>query len=159
MKLDSLDMRILELLQDSSMLSTKLSKIAKVAGTTNATVYRRIEAMKKVGIIEGHTTKIDTGLISKNVKAMIYIRLRKDSPKEERLSISEKIVDLYNVESAFVPIGKWNFLVKVTCSDLDSLNRFVQEDLGKIPVEELRIELISKVLKDGHTVLVKKDEQ
>ncbi|MBU6392246.1 MAG: Lrp/AsnC family transcriptional regulator [Candidatus Micrarchaeota archaeon] len=149
MKLDKLDMRILELLQESSMLSPRLSKIAEKADTTNATIYRRIEAMRKEGIIIGHTTRIDSNLISRKLEALIYIKLQRNASKDDRDRVSTTLYKSNNVDSLYVPIGSWNFIIKTGHQSLDELSNFIRDEIDKLPVNEMRVEIISKTMKES----------
>ena len=155
MKLDKLDIKIIELLQNSNMLTPKLSEMAKEIGTTNATVYRRIEALKKNGIIIGHATRIDNKMIGKNFQALIYLRMPKNLSSEEKEKISNKIMDISNIEAIYMPLGKWSYILKTSHRDIEELNKFVQEELSKVPFDEMQIELILRVMKEGHTTIPK----
>jgi DNA-binding Lrp family transcriptional regulator len=157
-KLDKLDMRILELLQNSSMLTPKLSEMAKEVGTTNATVFRRIEALKKNGIIVGHSTRIDQRLMGKVFQALIYLRLPRSVSSEEKEKLSNKLLELEHAEAIYVPLGKWSYILKTSHRDVEELNKFVQDELGKIPYDEMEIELILKVVKEGHVSVPKNIE-
>lgn len=159
MKLDQLDIKILELLQDPSMLSPKLSKIAKSVGTTNATVYRRINAMKKEGVITGVSARIDTRLVySGSVDAIVYLRLQKGMSADEKVHISNRLAEMQNVGSVYVPIGRWNYIIRTTHKSIDDLNRFVHEELGKLPVADFRVEVLSRVLKESSAPTLKQKE-
>jgi|GEM_PF-2646351 DNA-binding Lrp family transcriptional regulator len=155
MKLDQLDMKIIELIQRSDMLTPKLSKIAEALGTTNATVYRRIEALKKEGVIVGHTTKIDGKLIGKGLQSFIFIKLQRNISREEKDEIGAKLSAAKNVESVYIPIGKWNYLVKVRSSGIEDLDQTIGEEMAKLPLEEMEIEFISKTIKDGEITFPK----
>ncbi|MDE1851248.1 MAG: Lrp/AsnC family transcriptional regulator [Candidatus Micrarchaeota archaeon] len=156
MKLDKLDMRILGLLQESSMLSPRLSKIADEAGTTNATVYRRIEAMRKEGIIVGHTTRIDSSLISGRLEALIYLKLQRNVSKEEHDRIAESLYKARSIESLYVPIGGWSFIAKTGHQNLEQLSAFVKDEMGRLPVGEVKVEIISRTMKESQGASVEK---
>lgn len=155
MKLDTLDIRILGLLQISSMLTPKLSEIAKEIGTTNATVYRRIEALKKEGVIVGHTTRIDSKLIGKSFQVILYLRLPKTLTPDEKAKHSHKLAEMDAIESVYEPIGKWSYIIKSSHGDMEELNTFIKEGLSKIPYEEMQMELILNVVKEGRISLPK----
>jgi DNA-binding Lrp family transcriptional regulator len=149
MKLDQLDLKILELLQDNEMLMPKLSKIAKNVGSTSTTVYRRIEILKKEGIILGHTTRLDAKLIGKPLQSFIYIKVASSVGKEERNEFAEKLVNSYGVESIYVPIGYWTYILLARHENVEELDRFVQNELIKVPLQEIQIDLISRTIKEG----------
>ncbi len=151
MKLDILDLKILEALQKSSMLTPKLSEIAKEVGTTNATVYRRIAALKKSNVIMGHTTNIDSRLIGKSVKAFIYMDLTKPLLAEDKIKAVAKLTEMDSVEAIYEPIGKWTYVIKTSHNNIDDFNAFVKNEISKIQCDEIRIELILNTLKEGHT--------
>ena len=147
MELDRLDRRILELLQGSEMLSPRVSMIARSLGSTNATVYRRIEAMKKEGVIIGHSTKVDHVLLGNGIEALVYIKL-KPLQKDDRLDVSRKISNMKGVSLLLVPVGKWSYIILTRQKGIAELNSFIEEDLGRFPMDEVLVEIISKVLKE-----------
>ncbi|MDE1825063.1 MAG: Lrp/AsnC family transcriptional regulator [Candidatus Micrarchaeota archaeon] len=152
MKLDQLDLKILRLLQDPEMLTPKLTKIAKSVDSTNATIYRRIEVLKKEGVIVGHTTQIDMKLVGKNIEAFLCVRLVKGVEKAEADRITRKISELEGIEAVYLPISHWNYLVVARFSNIEQLNKLVQEELRKLPIEEVEVELLSKTAKEGATI-------
>ena len=153
MKLDQLDIKILELLQKSDMLAPKLSKIASSVGSTNATVYRRVEALKKEGIIIGHTTKVDANLIGKPLHTLIFVKVGKGVAKPERDEIARKISSTPSVEAMYVPMSKWNYILMVRHPGLSELDMFIQDELSRLPLEEMQVELISKTIKEGAGIM------
>ena len=159
MKLDTLDLKILELLQNSSMLTPKLSEIAKTIGTTNATVYRRIEALKEEGVIVGHTTRIDTKMIGKSFTALIYLKLPRNVTQDEKNKIAHKLAELDTVESVYEPVGSWSYIIKTSHRDMDDLDQFIKSELSKDPFEEMQVEMILNVIKEGKTSIPKQSNQ
>ncbi len=154
-KLDTLDIKILELLQNSAMLTPKLSEMAKEIGTTNATVYRRIEGLKREGVIIGHTTRIDSRLIGKTFQALIYVKLPKGITPEEKARLSNRLAELKTIEAIYEPIGRWSYIIKTSHRDMEELNRFVREDLSKVPYDEMVMEIILNTIKEGRISLPK----
>ena len=153
MKLDMLDMKILEALQNPQMLAPKLSDIAKSVGTTNATVYRRIVSLKKANVILGHTTNIDSRLIGKSLKAFIYLNLAKPLLPEEKQKVASRLAEMDVVEAAYEPIGKWTYIIKTSHGDIGSLNTFMKNEISKIPCDDVQVDIILNVVKEGHTSL------
>lgn len=153
MNLDQLDIKILELLQKSEMLTPKLSKIAKTVGSTNATVYRRVEALKKEGIIVGHTTRVDAGMIGRPLHSFIFLKMNKGVDKAEKEEISKRISAVGGVEAVYVPMSKWSYILMTRHTGLSELDKFIQEDLAKLPLEEMQIELISKTVKEDSAIM------
>jgi DNA-binding Lrp family transcriptional regulator len=59
-KLDSIDLKIIETLSENSRKECKA--IGKAVGVSDRTVARRIESLEKRGVIRGYTIKIDEAL-------------------------------------------------------------------------------------------------
>ncbi len=159
MKLDQLDLRILELLQKNEMLMPKLSKIAESIGSTSTTVYRRIESLKEEGIILGHTTRIDAKLVGKPLQAFIYVKLSGNVSKEERNELAEKLAVAGSVESVYVPIGYWSYIMLTRHESVEELDHFVQESLLRVPLQEIQIDLVARTIKEGALQLQQKKER
>ena len=78
--IDSLDVKILDILKGNSRLSN--AEIARMLKTSEATIRRRIKSMVDKGIIVGFSTYINYSLIENPVKAYIHIKVRTEKMDE-----------------------------------------------------------------------------
>ena len=141
MKLEPLDIKILELLEEDSRLSYR--EIAKKADTTTPTVSSKVETFKNIGLIRGFTTKISAEHLNE-----ITILLHIECKPSDTEKIFERLGDRLDVRELYVIDGS-QIHAKVTVLDPQSLNGFL-EDLGKI--EEIRnysYKTITKTVKEN----------
>lgn len=123
--LDKIDHKILQLLLDDGRAS--FSRIAKETKLTDVAIKKRVESLKRKGIIE----RISADL---NFKALgfenpVFIQIRSDLVKSKdvikKLSSCDAVVELHQV------LGEYNFLAKILVSDLSHADKVIAE-LGKI---------------------------
>jgi len=89
-KLDVLDRKILVQLDINSRRST--AQIAKKLKTSKNVVNYRINRLRKLGVIQGYYTVIDTMRLG-YYNFRIYIKLRETSPKERNEIVSDLVMN------------------------------------------------------------------
>jgi len=72
-ELDSIDLGILELLQDNCKQS--LAQIGEKVGLKAPSVLERIHKLEEVGVVRGYTALVDARLLGKDVTAFIGVSL------------------------------------------------------------------------------------
>ncbi len=127
MKLEPLDIRILELLEEDSRQSYR--EIAKKANTTTPTVSSKVETFKNIGLIRGFTTSISAEHLNE-----ITILLHIDCKPSDMKIILDVLNERQDVRELFVVDGS-QIHAKITVLDHASLNGFLEE-LGRL--EEIR---------------------
>lgn len=141
MKLEPLDIKILELLEENSRLS--YNEIAKKASTTTPTVSSKVETFKNIGLIKGFTTKISAEHLNE-----ITILLNIECKPSDTEQILKELSERQDVRELFVVDGSQVYS-KITVLDHTALNSFLEE-LGKI--EEIRnynYKTITKTVKEN----------
>ena len=139
--IDSLDVSILCILRDNSRSSN--AEIARMLGTSEATIRRRIKGMIDKGIIVGFSACIDYTLIENPVKAYIHLKVRAERIKSvvEKISEHDMLLALYRVT------GEYDLLCVTLFSSMTGLHEFLDYFLGFEGIIETNTQIVMKAHK------------
>ena len=101
MKIDSINKKILHLLQKDARMTYK--EIARELNRSETTIRDRIKAMEKVGIIQGYTALIDKTALGLNFFAIILGNPLSSSDLD---GVTEKIKKVKNVMRVYQISGE-----------------------------------------------------
>ena len=127
--LDQIDLKLLELLQQSGKLTTK--EIAKQVNLSPTPVYERIRRLEREGIIKKYVALVEAEKVGKSLIVFCDITL-KEHTKEighqfvKDIMASKHVCECYNIS------GKYDFRLKVMVKDMKHYQDFVLNDLGSI---------------------------
>jgi Lrp/AsnC family transcriptional regulator, leucine-responsive regulatory protein len=119
--LDQTDHRILSLLATNGRAS--FASIGEQVGLSPHGAADRVRRLEREGVISGYSANIDLGAVGRSLDAFIDVRLLPNTDPEgfERLVSSLPAVR----ELAFLT-GRFDYQLRVACSDADDLNRTVR---------------------------------
>ncbi len=125
-KLDTLDKRILNLLQEDATLPLKT--IAEHAGTSPATALRRINALTDNKVIERTIAIVNPIKVGKPLTVLVLIKMVKsNTPMQhrfERLMLSHpQVMSCYEIS------GDYDFVLIVTNQDMQAYHQFTRQML------------------------------
>ncbi|UCF08845.1 MAG: winged helix-turn-helix transcriptional regulator [Thermoplasmata archaeon] len=124
MKLDKVDVKILEILQENGR--TSFRDIAKKVGVTTPTVSSKVNMYEQMGLIKGFGARLDTDALGE-ISIILSAKCKpSDVPK-----VAEKLREMEEVREVYLVGGSWMH-AKVTLKDTAHLNEFLSE-LTKIP--------------------------
>jgi len=115
MKVDTKDVEIVRVLQRNSRASIR--DIAKAARLRPSTVHQRIVRMKKNGVIERFTVKLNDEAMSEDFAAFILVTTKKDF--EESVFADEHVKEVCGVT------GEYDLLFKLKFRDVSEFNTFL----------------------------------
>jgi DNA-binding Lrp family transcriptional regulator len=138
---DALDVSILCILRENSR--TNNAEIARMLGTSEATIRRRIKTMIDKGIIAGFSTYINYSLIENPVKAYIHIKAR----TEKMESVVNKIKDHDMLLAFYRVTGEYNLLCVTLFTSMNGLHEFIDYFLGIEGIIETNTQIVMKAHK------------
>lgn len=125
-KLDKKDVQILRYLTEHGR--DKISEISTNLGIPRATVFERMERLRKEGYIKQYTVKVDYEKIGYPILA--YVLINFDFHSEiDQTELARELSRLENVVSASVIAGGWDILLLTVHKNMKELSSFV---LGKL---------------------------
>ncbi len=128
-KLDSIDKKILEILQKDGNITN--AQLAKEIGLSPAPTLERVKKIENAGLIKSYHARIDTTALGLGVTTFVLISL--SSHKIGQINdFVTKITALDEVIECFHITGNGDFLVKILVEDIPSYHKLILEKLTQI---------------------------
>jgi Lrp/AsnC family leucine-responsive transcriptional regulator len=125
--LDAIDRKILDALQEDNQI-TNLALAARV-GLSPPPCLRRVRRLREAGVIVRDVALVDPAMVGQTVTAFVGVEL--DRQREDVLaSFERKIAAEPDVQQCYFVSGEIDYLLVVTCRDLDSYNDFARRVLA-----------------------------
>ncbi len=129
-RLDSIDMKVLQALQANARLTN--TELATRVNLSASPCLARVKALEEMGVISRYVTLLDPLQIGLNVSVFIEIRLEQQVEKSlERFE--NAIRDYPEVMECYLMTGDADYLLRVVVPDIQALERFIIDELSKIP--------------------------
>ena len=126
-KLDAIDIKILDLLQDDGRVTIK--KISEVLNLSTTPIFERIKKLEKGGYIKNYATLLNHRKL--DLKQVVFIEL---TLKEHSRSYIEKFANemklFPEVLECYRVTGSFDFLIKILVKDIESYENFILTKLS-----------------------------
>jgi Lrp/AsnC family leucine-responsive transcriptional regulator len=122
MEFDSIDRKLISLLQKDSKVTTKQLSLELNLSVT--AVYERIKKLERVGVIEKYVAVINKEKIDKSFVVFCHIKLVQHSNKyitkfEADVIQLEEVLECYNVS------GEYDYILKVVVRNMRAYRNFI----------------------------------
>ncbi|RKX50211.1 MAG: Lrp/AsnC family transcriptional regulator [Thermotogae bacterium] len=145
MKMDEIDRNILKLLQEDGRMS--YSEIARRIGVPESTVRLRVKRLIEEGIIRKFAALINPFKAGYTIVAFIAVDIE---PNKIKRAV-EELSKLPEVDVLGIATGAHDVLMQVTVRDLQELESFLIEKLGKIDgIKSTETSILTSVKKWGY---------
>jgi DNA-binding Lrp family transcriptional regulator len=135
-KLDKTDLKIIEILQKSSKI-TNLD-LSKKIGLSPAPTLERVKKLESSGVIKSYHARIDQRKLGLNVNTFVLVSLDWKRAKTHESFLS-KIEDIDEISECYIITGEADFIIKITCKDLQAYEELLFKKLSQIEeVERLK---------------------
>ena len=129
MKLDTLDLSILKLLQKNSKLTNKaLSTHLSLSVTA---VYERIKKLEKTGIIKGYVALLSKEMLDQSFVAFCHVKLIQHTQDNVK-QFEREVIKIDEVLECYHLSGDYDYLLKVHVKDMESYRKFMIEKLTNL---------------------------
>ena len=136
MKLDAIDIRILNELQNDSSHSNV--ELAKRVHLSPSPCLMRVKALKDKGVIRNYVALADPKVLGLGLNVFISISLKEQS-KESLAQFEKRISEHDEVMECYLMTGDSDYLIRVAVADMGSLEKFILEQLTPIAgIEKIR---------------------
>jgi Lrp/AsnC family leucine-responsive transcriptional regulator len=130
MKLDRIDIAILECLQRDARMS--LQELSAQVGLTASPCWTRIKRMEESGVIDGYSVRVNAEKIGLPDTVIVQVTL--DSHSEDALfEFGRALEAIPEVLEAFLVSGDYDYYVRIAVRDTRDYERLLREKLYKIP--------------------------
>ena len=128
--LDPLSIRLIELMQKDSDIG--LAELAEAAGATPSSCWRRLDELRRTGVIQRSVAVIDTAALGLTVNVFVQVTLEKQNEAALRV-FQNRIARRPEVMECYLMSGDADYLLRVVVEDLAQYHRFVVDHLTTIP--------------------------
>jgi len=136
MKLDTIDIRILNELQNDSSHSNV--ELAKRVHLSPSPCLMRVKALKDKGVIRNYVALADPKILGLGLNVFISISLKEQS-KESLAEFENRISEHDEVMECYLMTGDSDYLIRVAVADMAALEKFILEQLTPIAgIEKIR---------------------
>lgn len=136
MKLDPIDIRILNELQNDSSHSNV--ELAKRVHLSPSPCLMRVKALKDKGVIRNYVALADPKILGLGLNVFISISLKEQS-KEALAEFEQRISEHDEVMECYLMTGDSDYLIRVAVADIGALEKLILEQLTPIPgIEKIR---------------------
>ena len=136
MKLDPVDIRILNELQNDSSHSNV--ELAKRVHLSPSPCLMRVKALKDKGVIRNYVALADPKVLGLGLNVFISISLKEQS-KEALAEFEKRISEHDEVMECYLMTGDSDYLIRVAVADMGALEKFILEQLTPIAgIEKIR---------------------
>lgn len=136
MKLDFIDIRILNELQNDSSLSNV--ELAKRVHLSPSPCLMRVKALNDKGVIRNYVALADPKMLGLGLNVFISISLKEQS-KELLAELEKRVSEHDQVMECYLMTGDCDYLIRVVLADVAALEKFILEQLTPIHgIEKIR---------------------
>lgn len=129
--LDETDIRLLTALQKDAHLTAQ--QLGEQLNLSASQAGRRRQRLEAEGYIEGYTARLDPARMGLNVQGFVQVHLGTHGP-DHSASFARLLATRPEIVSAWTMTGDADYLLRVYCEDLPSLNRLIHDVLLRHPV-------------------------
>ena len=142
-KLDEVDTRILELLEEDARRS--FTEMAGKLKASESSIRKRVSTLQKEGVIRKFTIKVDNAKLGLNTVAIVGI----DVDSDRMLETAQKLCDLKEVKCVATSSGDHMIMLEIWTKNGKELNKLISEKIEGIEgVRKICPALILEKLKD-----------
>jgi Lrp/AsnC family transcriptional regulator len=128
--LDKIDRKILSLLQVDARLT--IQEIGQQINLSKTPVHERIKRLEREGVIARYVTILDKRKLGNLL--MVYCQVTLDKQTRDTFADFDNAVrELPEVLECNRVSGTFDYLLKIVSRDMETYNRFYQEQLSVIP--------------------------
>jgi Lrp/AsnC family transcriptional regulator len=127
--IDSVDRKILDLLQDDASLS--VAELAERAGLSPSPCWRRVQALEKAGIIKKRVALLDR--VQLNVGVSVFVAIRTNQHNKAWLDrFADAVLDIPEVVELYRMSGDIDYLLRVVVPDIAAYDSVYKRLIAKI---------------------------
>lgn len=123
-QLDAVDRRIVRALQRDA--SQSHATLAESVGASPASVWRRVRALERAGVLGANVRLADPAMLGRSVNVLCQVRMSRQTMDaraefEAFITAREEIVECYAMS------GEWDYLLRIAVKDVADYDRFIRQ--------------------------------
>ena len=150
--MDEIDLRILQALQDNARIP--ILELAERVGLSPTPCSRRLRRLEDEAIIKKYVAVLNPKFMNLELSAFLSIRA-KHAP-EMIAKFKAAILQMPNVRGCYAVTGDYDYLLWANAKDMQSLSRWVLEEVHRIPsVLHTHTSIVLESIKDEPSFLLR----
>tara|TARA_B110000263_G_scaffold242330_1_gene247682 strand:- start:512 stop:970 length:459 start_codon:yes stop_codon:yes gene_type:complete len=147
MKIDNIDKKILELLQQNAKITNSL--LSKKIGLSPAPTLERVKKLERKGIISGYHAQLNLSKIGLGVSTFVLVSLKEHNKRNINIFL-DKIDTVKNVIECHHITGTGDFILKVVSENIASYQELMLDKVSEIEsTDSLQSMVILSTFKDN----------
>lgn len=151
MRLDSYDLKILQILQNNGRITK--SSLAEAINLSISPCWERVKRLEEAGIIRGYGAQLNPEVLLKRATVMVEISLKQHN-REAFQRFERAINECAEVTECYATGGGIDYIIKVMARDIDQyqrlIDRWLMADLG---IERYFTYIVTKTIKHSEPPL------
>ena len=149
-KLDKIDIKILEILQFNAKITN--AQLAIDIGLSPAPTLERVKKLEKEGYIKSYHAKLDTAKLNIGVTTFVMVSLKAHNKRHIERFVSE-VTEIDEIIECHHITGSGDFILKVVSRDISTYQQLMLEKISNIDeVDNLQSLVILSTFKDNKVV-------
>ena len=148
MALDTIDVRILEVLQDNARVS--ISELSKQVNLSLSAVSERLKKLENSNIIEQYTTVLNPAAMEKELSAIMMISMEDPSDTVEFRRLVQELDEI--LECHYIT-GTYDYVLKITTKNMASLEALMNKIKSIKSIKHTETNVIFSTIKNKHSVV------
>lgn len=129
MKLDSIDLKLIEFLQEDCKQTTK--ELAEKLGLSTTAVYERIKKLEKQEIISKYVAIVDRNKINRGFIVLSHVKIKSHS-KDSIIHFENIVSEMPEVLEIFHVSGDYDYILKIGVKDMEAYREFMISKLTNL---------------------------
>lgn len=144
MILDSIDQRILTLLQENGRVSN--AELARALDMAPSAVFERVRKLETRGYVASYEARLAPKKLDLGLLAFVFVRAEEIG----EVTVGSKLAELASVQEVHQVVGEDCYLVKLRARDTDDLARVLNREIKRIPgIVSTRTTIVLGTLKES----------
>jgi len=148
MQLDTIDLKILTLLQQNGRISNQ--DLAEQVFLSPSSCLRRVRILEEEGVISRYSAVLSPEKLGLELDVFVQVTMRRDVESWHE-NFMQALQDYPEVVGSYIITGDANYLLRVKARNLKHYSAFVLEKLYKIPgVQDIRSNIVLQAIKETY---------
>jgi Lrp/AsnC family leucine-responsive transcriptional regulator len=123
-KIDSFDLKILKLIQENNKMTSEI--LAKEVGLSSSACQRRINSMRKEGIIEKDVSIINRKIIGRKITIVVQVLSDKEGVEYDE-EFKKTMIEAPEVMQCYYVTGDYDYVLVATFKDMEEYEVFTKK--------------------------------
>lgn len=123
-QIDAVDKRIIRALQRDAGLSQ--AALAEQVGASPASVWRRVRALEKAGVLGPSVRLVDAAAVGRSVNVLCQVRMHRQT-MEDRAEFEQFIRAREEIVECYAMSGEWDYLLRIAVKDVADYDLFIRQ--------------------------------